>query len=112
MKPVNLRQAMVLEEPVHLPDGAGGFAESWEPLGTLWAEIVAGSGRERVADIVTLSMVPWRITVRGAPIGAPSRPRPGQRFRDGLRVFRILSVSERDAAGRYLTCLAHEEVAR
>ncbi|MFD1912137.1 head-tail adaptor protein [Halodurantibacterium flavum] len=106
-----LRQALVLEEVSASPDGAGGYREEWVTLGTLYAEVIAGTGRERTADLVTLSMVPWRITVRGAPVGASERPRPGQRFRQGPRRFRILSVAERDAAGRYLLCLAHEEVA-
>lgn len=107
-----LRHALVLEEAVAQPDGAGGYREVWAALGTHWAEVAAGTGRERTADLVRLSMVPWRITVRGAPVGAPSRPRAGQRFRQGTRLYRILSVAERDAAGRYLLCLAHEEVAQ
>ncbi len=49
--------------------------------------------------------------MRAAPIGAPSRPRPDQRFREGARIFRIHSVTERDDQGRYLTCFATEEVA-
>jgi head-tail adaptor len=53
--------------------------------------------------------VTCRITVRGAPVGAEQRPRPDQRFRDGSRLFRILAVTERDAAGRYLLCFAREE---
>lgn len=105
-----LSRALILEEAAHLPDGMGGFSERWQELGRVWAEISAGNGRERLSEFVTLSMVPWRITVRGAPVGAPSRPKPGQRFREGARVFRILAVSERDLDGAYLTCFAHEEV--
>ncbi len=111
MRPVRLSEALILEGPEQVPDGAGGFAEQWVALGTVWAEVVAGTGRERIEEIVTLSMVPWRITVRGAPVGAASRPKAGQRFRSGARIFRILSVAERDPEGRYLLCLAHEEVA-
>jgi len=46
--------------------------------------------------------------VRGAPVGAASRPRPDQRFREGDRVFAILAVSEFDATGRWLECWAEE----
>jgi len=60
---------------------------------------------------VTLSTVPYRITVRAAPVGAPSRPKPEQRFRDGERVFRIQAVTEDEEAGTYLVCFAREEVA-
>ena len=107
---VHLNRKIVLEEPVRVLDGAGGHSESWQALGTLWANIKAGTGREAAGEFVTLSTVPYRIVVRASPVGAPSRPRPDQRFRDGGRVFRILAVSEYDAAARYLTCHAREEV--
>ena len=57
-----------------------------------------------------LSAVPYRVTVRGAPTGAPSRPKAGQRLREGARLFLIQAVTERDQFGRYLTCFAREEV--
>jgi head-tail adaptor len=104
-----LSRALVLEGTQRVADGAGGFAETWTALGTLWAEVVAGSGRDAAGEDVTLASVPYRITVRGAPFGAPSRPVPGQRFRDGARLFAVLAVTERDAAGQYLTCFAREE---
>jgi len=104
-----LSRTLVLEGPQRVADGAGGFVEAWVALGTLWAEVVAGAGREVAGQEVTLTSVPYRITVRGAPQGAPSRPRPEQRFRDGARVFHISAVSERDPGGRYLVCFAREE---
>jgi SPP1 family predicted phage head-tail adaptor len=111
MRPVYLNLPLVLEAAQSVSDGAGGIAESWAILGTLWAEIVPGSGREiEAADELVGAAVGFRITVRGAPIGAPSRPGPGQRFRGEGRVFRILTVTERDANGRYLVCTAREEV--
>jgi head-tail adaptor len=105
-----LTRALVLEGAQRVANGTGGYAESWVALGTLWAEVVAGSGRDVPGEEVTISSVPYRITVRGAPVGAPSRPRVAHRFRDGLRVFRILAVTERDAGGQFLTCFAREEV--
>ena len=48
--------------------------------------------------------------MRGAPVGAASRPRADQRLREGARVYDILTVSERDAGGRYLEILAEEGV--
>jgi hypothetical protein len=45
-----LNRALVLEAPqTRVPDGAGGFALTWGALGTLWAEVVAGAGRDRPA---------------------------------------------------------------
>ncbi|MDE4132104.1 head-tail adaptor protein [Phaeobacter sp. QD34_3] len=106
-----LNRPLVLEDPQRLPDGAGGYVESWTALGTLWAEVTALSGRNADLEGGSLSLQRYRITVRAAPTGATSRPRPDQRFRDGVRLFRIDAVSEADARGRYLTCFALEEVA-
>ncbi|WP_395005807.1 head-tail adaptor protein [Cypionkella sp.] len=109
MRPITLSRPLTLEASQTVADGAGGFHQAWQALGTLWAELVAGTGREAAGEEVTLSTVAYRITVRAAPIGAPTRPKPSQRFRDGTRVFAILAVSERDAEARYLTCIAREE---
>jgi head-tail adaptor len=105
-----LNRRLVLERAVQVADGAGGFAESWTVLGVVWAEVVAGSGRDVAGEEVTVSSVPYRIMVRGAPVGAPSRPKADQRLRDGTRLFKIIAVTERDAGGQYLTCFAREEV--
>ncbi len=108
---VTLSRQLVLEAPVQAPDGAGGFARSWQALGTVWAEVTSLAGRERDGGEVSLATARYRITMRGAPHGAEQRPVAGQRFVEGARVFVIQSVSERDAKGRYLQCLAVEEVA-
>lgn len=111
MDPVNLCRQLVLESPVHVPDGAGGFSQTWEPLGKLWSEVKASSGRTPNGDLGPVSKVSYRITVRAAPYGAPSRPQPDQRFREGTRIFLINAVGESDAHGGYLTCYAQEEIA-
>lgn len=110
MSPPRLSRRLTLEEAQRVPDGSGGFALTWQAKGDLWADVRAGSGRERAGESVTLSAVGYRITVRGAPEGAPSRPRPEQRFKEGSRIYRIVSVAETDAWGLYLTCEAVEEV--
>ena len=109
MTRVSLSRPLVLEALCTRPDGSGGYAEQWQALGTLWAEVTTGMGRDAPVEEFTRASVTYRITVRGAPVGAEQRPVPGQRFRDGSRLFRILAVAERDAAGRYLLCFAREE---
>ena len=47
MKRIPLNRHLVLEAPERAPDGAGGYGETWQPIGALWAEIVARTGRER-----------------------------------------------------------------
>ena len=111
MSAPSLNRQLLLEEPVRTGDGAGGFIRDWAPLGTLWAEVKAGSGRERAAFAATVSRVPYRITVRASPHDAPSRPKAGQRFRTGTRIFNITAVAEQGTEGRYLTCHAIEETA-
>lgn len=110
MNAPNLNRALVLEGVVRAPDGAGGYTETWTALGTLWAEVLPGSGSDTLGEERMLSAVPYRITVRAAPQGAASRPVAGQRFREGARLFLIKAVTERDPRGRYLTCFAREEV--
>ena len=110
MSGIRLGRQLVLEEAQAVGDGAGGLAESWVPLGTLWAEVTPGAGREAAGEEFWGAQVPLRITVRAALPGDVRRPKPGQRFREGVRLFRILAVSERDAGGRYLACVAREEV--
>ena len=105
-----LTRALVLETPTETADGAGGFTRGWTALGTLWADVAAGSGREVAVSGRLVSATGYRIVVRAAPVGSPARPRPDQRFRDGARVFTILSVAEGDAGARYLTCITREEV--
>ncbi len=109
MKAVNLNRLLVLEAPVRVADGAGGYAEGWQAVGSLWAQLSPGTGREVGGEEVVLTSVSYRITVRGAPQGSPRRPLVRQRFRDGGRVFAILAVTEADAGGLYLNCFAQEE---
>jgi head-tail adaptor len=110
MNAPHLNRALVLEAVARTPDGAGGFTEAWSALGTLWAEVLPGSGSDVLGEERMLSAVPYRVTVRGAPVGAVSRPKAGQRFREGTRLLLIQAVTERDPGGRYLTCFAREEV--
>lgn len=105
----DLRRRLVLEAMERVPDGSGGYIENWNELGTLWAEVKAGSGRETESDFLTLSYVPYKITVRAAPPGDTRRPRSDQRFREGDRIFRILAVADAGTDGRFLICHAREE---
>lgn len=110
MTAVQLNRKLVLEEPTRVADDAGGYVVTWQPLGTLWAQIKSGSGRELAAHNLPRSRVPLRIVVRAAPMGASQRPVPGQRFVEGSRVYEITAVTEVDRLTRFLTCHAEEEV--
>lgn len=107
---LRLSRRLVLEGRQNLPDGLGGYLVSWKHLGTLWADIAARTGREDFIAGQARPRVKFRILVRAAPVGAPSRPRPDQRFREGGRVFNILTVAEADPRGRYLEIVAEEGI--
>lgn len=113
MRAPRLTVPLVIESPVRVPDGMGGFALSWQPVGQVWAEMRSGAGGERFAEVGAQSVVAWRITVRAAPAGDARRPRPEQRLRLGdgaeARRFRIEAVAESDPGGRWLVCIAKEE---
>lgn len=102
---------LLLEDPQRLSDGAGGYVESWAPLGVVWGRLQAQSGRTSEQAGGSLSLQRHRITLRAMPMGSQSRPRAGQRFRMGQRLFRIEAVSEADPQGRYLSCQCIEEQA-
>lgn len=104
-----LTRTMILEDPVRADDGAGGHVTTWQVLGTLYADVKSGTGRQSSGIVATLSKLTCRIIVRAAPAGAPSRPKPGQRLREGERLFRIDAVAPFDRGAHYLTCYAVEE---
>ena len=106
---VSLSRRLILERAVSAPDGAGGFAKSWEVLGTVWAQVTARGARERDGGEVSLSSAKYRILMRGAPVGSEARPTPECRLREGARIFTIQAVTDDDARGRYLICHAIEE---
>jgi len=99
---------MVLEELARVPDGSGGFAESWVSKGALWVNLDARGASEKQVGARSLPVLKFKIITRAAPFGADSRPRPDQRFREGARRFDILAVGEYDTAGHYLEIWAEE----
>lgn len=103
----DLTSKLSLEAQVRQPDGGGGWSTSWQALGSLWAEVRAVSGSERVHGDRAFGRVTHRLTVRAAPVGSPRRPRSDQRFVGGGRIFNVLGVSEARERG-FLTCWCEE----
>ena len=54
MSGVQLSRPLLLERAVKVADGAGGFAETWEPLGQLWADLRIATGRAASGEYVAL----------------------------------------------------------
>lgn len=108
-KPYKLETKLFLETVVLSEDLTGGFEETWVKLGTIWGHVNARSGRIREARAGELSRMQFRIIVRAAPHESGARPKAGQRFSDGDRIYSIDAVALADASGMYLECWASEE---
>lgn len=111
MSELRLNRRLILEAEERLADGAGGYTTVWTALGTLWAALEARTGREAAVAGGSVSRAVYRAILRAAPEGSPSRPKPGQRFREGARLYSILSVAEWDTDTRHLMCQLEEEIA-
>ena len=91
-------------------DGGGGTGGAWRVLGRRWARVEPISAASlRIGDVMRPELT-HRITLRWSAPDAPSRPKPGQRFREGARVFAVEGVAEIDAVRRWLLCWAREGV--
>ena len=111
MSRIVLNRELVLEAATRLSDGAGGYTQSWTPLGTLWGEVRPRTGRLTAAgDAGAVSVAGFQVIVRAAPVGQSNRPVPGQRFRMGSRAFLIEAVTEAEPDIRHLLCQCREEV--
>jgi head-tail adaptor len=108
---VNLTRFMTLETLSNTPDGAGGFQDVWTEVGKLWADISVRTAGLRETNLNDISQAKSKAIVRSAAVGSSARPKAGQRFVEGGRVFLIDAVTEYDRAGLYLICWLHEEVA-
>lgn len=103
------KRKVFLEERQQVADGAGGFSGSWQLLGTHWAEVLPRSGRLEAGEGNARSRARYILRIRAVAPEQPSRPRPGQRFREGSRIFAIRAVTEARGTRLYLDCLVDEE---
>ena len=104
-----LATPLTLEAPDHRDDGAGGVAEGWIPVATLWGAVraVAASEKSRGGSIV--SSVTHRITLRAVPRESALWPSNAHRLRLGRRLFHIAGVTE--SGDLLLTIWAREDAA-
>ena len=102
--PGAMRTELVLEQATPTPDGAGGFAETWTEIATVFARLQPIVAREKFGADQTLEEVTHRVTIRHRPDVAS-----GMRFVLGDRVLPILTVHDPDETGRYLICRTREQ---
>lgn len=102
--PGDLRIELALEEMTPVPDGAGGFGESWTEIATLFAKLEPVAARDRFGADQALEEVTHRVTMRFRTDVAS-----GMRLRRDMRNFLILSVHDPDETGRYLVLRTRED---
>lgn len=95
---------MGLEAAQSSSDGAGGYARNWQEIGRIWVHLRPMSGRADDVAGLPSSTKRYRGMVRASPDGSASRPRPGQRFRDGQAIYQIASVGPALDAPFWLDC--------
>src|SRR5690606_1569352 len=101
--PGALRTRLVLQAVTSVPDGLGGFTESWSDVATVFARIEPAAADSRFGAGQTLEAVTHRITLRRRGDVAAD-----MRFAGGGRIFQIVAVHDPDASGRYLLCRTRE----
>ena len=106
---IEFNECLGLHSRIQQPDGSGGYVESWVTLGHLWGKVEAKAGSSVSGQTLPLVKNAYRITLRYAPMHAPTRPKAGQRFVTQNRILEITSVIEADTERRYLQCTAIEE---
>ncbi len=102
--PGRLRTEVALEAATAVPDGAGGYGETWTEVAILFVQVEPVGASARFAAAQMLEDVSHRFTMRHR-----SGVAAGMRFRKGSRLFAIVTVHDPDETGRYLVCLVREE---
>lgn len=85
----DLNRRLALEAPVDTDDGAGGAARTYATVATLWAQVTPLRGRADAAADSLAAVVTHRLTVRAGQAVTVLH-----RFRDGTRVFDVVSFRE------------------
>ncbi|MGI8525864.1 MAG: phage head closure protein [Pseudolabrys sp.] len=85
----DLNRRLGLEAPVEADDGAGGVTRTYTSVATLWAQLTPLSAQADIAAASVGAIVTHRIVIR-----AGRDLTTLHRFRDGLRVFRVVSFRE------------------
>jgi SPP1 family predicted phage head-tail adaptor len=101
-----LRHRLTLEAPVESSDGAGGVARSYSTVATLWAEVTPVSAAHALEAERLGARITHRIGIRFSD-DITTR----HRFLEGSRIFRIVSLRDRDGRKRFLQIEAEEIVA-
>ena len=94
-----LRQRLVLESPVRVDDGFGGFTLGWTPVADVWAEVTAQGGVETLEGDRLSAQRRSTVTVRALAVLTAA-----MRFTGAGRIYEIVSVRDLDGRARFSIC--------
>lgn len=98
----DLTRRLLLEAPIENADGAGGVTRAYQAVATLWAQVEPHGMRVNVVADSLGARLRYHITIRKRT-DITTR----HRFRDGARIYRILSIGL-SADRRFLDIEAEE----
>ena len=105
MRAGNLRHLVELQEQTSVDDGAGGSETSYVPRATMWADITATSGREFFQAKTLMPELTHQVEIRYR-----TDVKPGMRFVEGQKVYRIQAAPDPEGRQRRLLCMCQELV--
>ena len=99
-----LRDRLIVEVPVEVPDGFGGLTRSYQVSTTVWGVIVpyqirTGRGPDQDGQVISqLVVMRWRGDIE-----------TGMRLRKGTRILRICQLADADGRRMRMVCLCEED---
>jgi SPP1 family predicted phage head-tail adaptor len=100
-----LSRRLVLEAPVESADGAGGVVRSFSAAATLWVSVTPVSAAREIEAARLGARVTHRLHLRYS-----NDITIRHRFRDGSRIYRIVTLRDRDGGKRFLEIEAEERL--
>jgi len=101
--PSDLRHRLALQELQREDDEGGGFTEDWVEIAELWADLRPVGGSETVEADRLAGRITHEVSLRYR-----AGVQPAMRFRQGARLFHILTVIDVEERKRWLKCLCEE----
>ena len=99
----SLRHRLILEAPVDVPDGAGGFERQWQQVDEIYGRITEQPGPQQLNAEKLENVSRVRIIIRWRPDMAGH-----VRLREGARIFHVRATFDADSKRRFMTCDCEE----
>jgi SPP1 family predicted phage head-tail adaptor len=101
--PDELNKRITIEAPTKVPDGGGGFTNTFTAIATVWAAVWPTSANEITAANATTMVVSHRIRIRWRSV-----MRSSWRIKFESRYFSIVGITSPNEAREWLDLLCKE----